>query len=77
MTTEIQRLDEIATYLRALVSLIGSDVTQGMTQKEKIERLVDAGLESPMISQITGYPMTTVSPVVSKYRKSSGKVRGE
>lgn len=76
MTTE-QRLDEIAGYLRALVSLIGNDVTKGLSQKERIERLTDAGLSSGMISEITGYPMTTVSPTVSKYKKSSAKGRPE
>ena len=73
MTTELQRLDEIATYLRVLVSLVSSDLTKGMKQKEKIERLVDAGIDSTMIADITGYPKTSVQPIVSRYRKARGK----
>lgn len=67
-------LGEAVMYLRALTSLNADRLTGGLSQTAQVQRLVDAGLDSTAIVAVTGIRMTTVSPIVSKYRR--GKSEG-
>ncbi len=76
-TANTEQIDEALMYLRCIASLLAMSATDGLKQKEKIEKLVDAGLASTAISQTLGLPMSTVSPVVSRYKGARSRKASE
>ena len=64
-------LQSIDQRLQALVVLTAASTLEGLTQAEKIERLLNLGFEPLQISSMTGLPSTTVSPIASRLRKGA------
>ncbi len=71
MPSSDELLERIDRRLQILIALESSRTLDGLTQTQKIERLARLGLDARLISDATGIPLTTVSPVLSKMKKAA------
>jgi hypothetical protein len=71
--TEIDLLVSIDERLRQLLTLTALGYTAGKKQTVAIEDLARANISAKAISEITGWPGTTVAPVVSKLKGKNKK----
>lgn len=66
-------LSEIRDYLKVIARMTANEATKGLTKTATVEALVELGLDTSTICELTGFPSSTVAPIVSKKRKSMGK----
>lgn len=59
-------LEQVHEKLRWLVSLTAASHVAGLSQKEAVEKLGVIGLPAKAISELTGYPVTSVAPALSR-----------
>lgn len=63
-------LDSISDQLRTLVRLVAASQIQDFNQKDTVEHLGRLGLDARTISEISGYPITSVAPALSRLKAS-------
>ncbi len=68
-STEV--LERISRQLDTLVRLAAASQIDGLNQTETVERLSSLGFSAREISEISGYPITSVAPTLSRLKKSS------
>ncbi len=68
-------LEQVHEKLRWLVSLTAASHVAGLSQKEAVEKLGAFGMSAKAISEITGYPETSVAPALSRAKKAD-KAKG-
>ena len=73
----VRLLEQISQQLDTLIRLTAASQIEGLNQTQTIVRLGSMGLNARMISEISGYPVTSVAPTLSKLRRSSRKPRAE
>lgn len=71
MATTEELLERIDRRLQTLVAISAGTASEGLTQKELVERLAGLGLDARTISEATGVPSSTVSPIVSRSRRGT------
>lgn len=65
----IELLTEINERLRQLLALTAATQVSGLSQREAVEKLGSVGLSAKSISEITGFPVTSVAPALSRAKK--------
>ena len=65
-STEVQLLASINDTLAYLLAITALNYTAGKNQQVAIKNLAAAGLPAKAISDMTGWPTTTVAPIVSR-----------
>ncbi len=74
--TEIELLTDIRECLKSLVALNALSYTAGKNQQAAIESFAQAGLTAKAISDMTGWPTTSVAPALSKAKaKTKGRAK--
>jgi hypothetical protein len=71
--SEIEVLLSIDERLRQLTALTALTFTAGKKQLAAIEELAKANLNAKAISDMTGWPTSTVAPAISKSKGKSPK----
>jgi hypothetical protein len=72
--SELAKLDEpLERMVLLLVKLKLQEVWGEKNLKERVEFLAELGCSSTEISALTGSPLSSVAPVLSRARKQNGK----
>jgi hypothetical protein len=71
--SESDLLAAINDKLSQLLIVTALAYVSGKERQTAIESLAAAGLTGEAISELTGWPRTSVSPVVSRFRARKGK----
>lgn len=71
MTDErtLKVLTEINERLGQLVSLTADGAVADLSQRGAVEKLGSLGFDAKSIAAITGYPVTSVAPALSRYKR--------
>ena len=64
--SEKELLTSIDATLKYLLAVTALNYTAGKNQQAAIQSLAAAGLPAKVISEMTGWPTTTVAPVISR-----------
>ena len=70
-STEV--LERISRQLETLVRLTAASQIDGLNQTETVQRLGSLGFSAKEISEISGHPITSVAPTLSRLKRSAEK----
>lgn len=71
----VKLLEQINERLGQLVALTAAARIANLSQKDSVETLGSAGLDARAISDITGYSLSSVAPVLSRSRGTNKKAQ--
>ncbi len=63
-------LESISQQLNTVIRLVAASQIEGLNQKETVEHLGRIGLDARTISEISGHPVTSVAPTLSRLKAS-------
>ena len=70
-STEKELLASIHDALTNLLTVAALGYTEGKNQQDAIQKFAAAGLSAKTISEMTGWPTTTVAPIISRTKVKS------
>ena len=70
-STEV--LQTISRQLDTLIRLAAASQIEGMNQTQTVQRLSSLEFSAKQISEISGYPITSVAPTLSRLKRAADK----